>query len=101
MPTVDRRDAPPQAHGPTRSDTGEDRYVKAALEGGLGRLTLAPFGTRNDALNRASFSVGTLAGRIDLTAAAYELHRVALMVGLADAEITGRSDPASPKVRNT
>lgn len=42
--------------------TDPDAYVRAALDRELGDLATAPDGTRNDALNRASFAIGRLIG---------------------------------------
>lgn len=50
-----------------------DRYVQAAIHGEIGRLATAPKGQRNDALNRAAFSLGTLVGQGGLTE--QEAHR--------------------------
>ena len=46
---------------PPRAARGE-RYAQAALEGELGALRAAPQGSRNDTLNAAAFSLGTLVG---------------------------------------
>jgi hypothetical protein len=49
------------------SRTGRPAYGKAALESELGRVLLAPEGCRNDALNRAAFSLFQLVatGQLD------------------------------------
>lgn len=51
------------AAGPWRmvaSDGREDAYLRRAVEGELIRVFLAPEGDRNNALNQAAFSLGTL-----------------------------------------
>jgi hypothetical protein len=64
------------------------RYGLQALESELGRLALAPEGTRNDTLNRAALRCGQLAagGQLDPVHGAQQLHAVALRIGLGDKE---------------
>lgn len=63
-------------------------YAARALEGELGRLASAPEGTRNDQLNRSAHALGTLVGQLDLNDAAAQLHRVAVLIGLDEHEIS-------------
>ena len=72
--------APANDHAPSANShsPANDRYVQAALHGEIGRLATAPAGQRNDALNRAAFSLGTLVGQGGL--AEQEAHQ-ALMSG--------------------
>lgn len=65
-----------------------DAYPRRALEGEVGRVALSAEGTRNDALNRASFAVGTLigAGLLDPAEAADALLIAAARCGLEETE---------------
>lgn len=84
---VDRARIP--APAPEDFDGIGTRYGKAALQGECVRLAAAEVGTRNDALNTAAFAVGSLsaAGHLHLERAMAELVRVALGIGLLEAEI--------------
>jgi hypothetical protein len=64
-------------------------YGRAALEREVGRLLLAPEGTRNDALNRAAHSLGQVvaAGLLDVGKVIDELVAAARRLGLGDQEI--------------
>lgn len=66
-------------------------YGLQALEGELGRLALAPEGTRNDNLVRAAFRVGQLVAGGELSAyhADEALTAVALRIGLSPSEAAG------------
>jgi len=72
----------------TTLPTGGTRYGLQALESELGRLALAPEGTRNDTLNRAALRCGQLVagGQLDPVHAAQQLHAVAVRIGLGDKE---------------
>ena len=63
-------------------------YGRHALEGELGRLALAPVGARNDALNRAAWSLGQLVGggELEPSEVAGALLAVALRIGLGEHE---------------
>lgn len=67
---------------------GGGAYGQRALEAELGRLALAPVGTRNHALNAAAFSLGQLIGGGELEAGAVVsgLLAVAVRIGLTDHE---------------
>lgn len=60
-----------------------------ALDRECEAVRTAPDGTRNDTLNRAAFSTGTLigAGRLDAAQAALELYEAAVACGLAHHEV--------------
>jgi hypothetical protein len=64
--------------------TAGTRYGLAALESELGRLAVAPEGTRNDTLVRAAFRAGQLVagGQLDAHHAHDQLEAVALRIGL-------------------
>ena len=66
-------------------------YGRAAFEGELGRLVMTPEGERNDALNRAAFSLGQLiyGGELDAGEVIPQLLKVARYIGLTDTEIEG------------
>jgi Bifunctional DNA primase/polymerase, N-terminal len=70
------------------SPTGGTRYGLVALESELGRLAVAPEGTRNETLNRAAHRIGQLVagGQLDPVHAAQQLHAVAARIGLGDKE---------------
>jgi Bifunctional DNA primase/polymerase, N-terminal len=80
----------PQAPAPDTRMSGAagTRYGLQALESELGRLVLAPEGTRNDSLNRAALRCGQLVagGQLDPVHAAQQLHAVAVRIGLGDKE---------------
>lgn len=69
------------------TDTG--RYAAKALAMECASISAACEGTRNDALNRAAFSLGTLVGAGALARGEVEsaLHEAASAAGLPDAEI--------------
>ena len=66
-----------------------DPYAKAALKRELGALCAATEGQRNDILNTAAFSLGTLigAGHLDRQGVEHALRQAALAVGLGRQEI--------------
>lgn len=63
-------------------------YVEAALREETARVRTAPEGTRNDTLNSAAFSLGTLvgAGVLPRDTAEAELVTAAILCGLSEAE---------------
>lgn len=65
-----------------------DRYAEKALEGELRRVFEAPEGTRNDALNRAAFSLSQFvaAGALDEGRVRADLRAAALGAGLEERE---------------
>jgi hypothetical protein len=67
---------------------GTSRYGRRALEGEVGKILLAPEGTRNDQLNRSAFAIGQLvAGRALGVDEAYDaLQLAALRCGLTATE---------------
>lgn len=69
---------------------GVSAYGRRALEAEVGRVALAPVGTRNDTLNRAAFSLGQLvaSGALKPADVADALLSVALRAGLSDGEAT-------------
>lgn len=71
-----------------------ERYALAALRKEIERVRLAPEGTRNDALNRAAFSLGQLVTKGDLQEADVraELESAALSIGLEPNEIASTLD---------
>lgn len=71
------------ALGPVRSQLG-DAYARTALERELARVESARVGTRNDTLNRAAYSLGTLVGSgiLDSSEVEIGLTRAALAAGL-------------------
>ena len=83
--------SPPTAH---RGDT--DRYVAAAAASELQELESAPAGTRNHALNRASFSLAGFvkAGALPEDWARVQLEQRAIGIGLPVAEARGTIDSA-------
>lgn len=72
-----------------------DRYAQAALDGELNALRVAPEGSRNETLNKAAFSLGTLVGgrHLDRQDVEQALRTAAASVGLApdETEATIRS----------
>jgi len=72
-----------------RSAAKGDPYARAALERELAAVCAATEGQRNDVLNRASFSLGTLigAGWLDRQEAEGALREAALGVGLEPGEV--------------
>jgi len=75
------------------------RYVQRAYDAEMQALAAAPEGTRNDALNRAAFALGTLVagGELDGTEVANALRNTGLNIGLdaAEVEATVRSGMSS------
>jgi putative DNA primase/helicase len=73
---------PGPAHG------GGSAYAQAALRREVEQLSRAPEGQRNDALNRAAFSLGTLvaAGELERTAVEAALEHAAQLAGLSAGE---------------
>jgi len=73
--------------GITPSGRGNS-YGRRALEAEVGRVALAPVGTRNDALNRAAFSLGQLVagGELEPAQVAGDLLAVAVRIGLTEHE---------------
>jgi hypothetical protein len=71
------------ALGPVRSQLG-GAYARSALEREAARVGSARVGTRNDTLNRAAYSLGTLVGGglLDRAEVERELTRAALAAGL-------------------
>jgi hypothetical protein len=63
-------------------------YAQRALESELGRVALAPVGSRNDTLNRAAFALGQLVagGVLDLDVVLSSLLEAALRAGLGETE---------------
>jgi len=98
-----------KAHEPTPwsvfvADKSHDlsAYVRRAIEAECGKLAIAPTGTRNQALNSASFSLGQFAGwpEMDARQAQDALRTAALRTGLPASEVDfhiahGWSDGAS------
>ncbi|HET9168443.1 MAG TPA: bifunctional DNA primase/polymerase [Actinospica sp.] len=78
------------ALGPVRAQLG-DAYARTALEREIQRVESARVGTRNDTLNRAAYSLGTLVGSGLLPQAEVEveLTRAARAAGLEPREIAG------------
>lgn len=81
--------------GPPKSDPlplhhAPDRYAQAAVQRAVGAVTLAPEGTRNDALNGAAYGLARLAaaGRVDLQQAGSALASAALAAGLPPSEVS-------------
>lgn len=70
------------------SPTGASAYGRAALQRETDRVARTPEGTRNDALNEAAFSIGTLigGGEVDRAGAEAELLAAARACGLPEAE---------------
>lgn len=64
-------------------------YVKAAIRGELDRIIQSANGTRNDTLNRASFSLGQLvgAGLLNYQEAINMLEQAGLVAGLSHPEV--------------
>jgi hypothetical protein len=86
----DRRqgeDLPPAGPGVTRH-AGRTGYGAAALERELGRLSMAPEGTRNHALNKSSHALGQLVGahQLGFDEVVGALTAVALRTGLSETE---------------
>jgi Bifunctional DNA primase/polymerase, N-terminal len=71
------------ALGPVRSQLG-GAYARSALEREAAHVAAARIGTRNDTLNRAAYSLGTLVGSglLDRSEVELELTRAALAAGL-------------------
>lgn len=86
-----RRGAAPvsASSGPPISRGDRDSaYAIAALEREIGRVAMAPAGTRNHALNAAAFALGQLvgAGMLDTRTVVEHLHVAAQRAGLDDLE---------------
>ena len=66
-----------------------DRYVQAALDGELNALKAATEGDRNETLNKAAFSLGTLVGggHLDRQKVEQALQSTAALVGLEPEEV--------------
>lgn len=66
-----------------------EKYAQKALEGEIERVTNAPAGSRNDALNRAAFALATFleSGLLDEDTIANALADAAQIAGLGAAEI--------------
>jgi putative DNA primase/helicase len=86
-PPAASSDSPVPSSGPSHG--GGDAYAEAALRRELDRLGSAPDGQRNDALNRAAFSLGTLiqANKLDRSRVEAELEHAARVAGLEEGEI--------------
>lgn len=80
--------APAPGVAPPNRQDRDSAYARAALEREIGRLAMAPEGSRNHALNAAAFNLGTLvgAGLLDTRTVVEHLHVAAQRVGLDDAE---------------
>ena len=80
------RETPPPGSGQSRPI--HDAYVRAAVEGELGRVVSAGKGERNDTLNAAAFALGQFvgAGVLDRADAEARLRRAARAAGLDDQE---------------
>ena len=76
------------ALGPVSAQLGET-YARTALEREIGRVAAAGVGTRNDTLNRAAYSLGTLVGSglLPQPEVEAELTRAAQSAGLEQREI--------------
>lgn len=68
--------------------TGEERYAAQALRGELNNIHSSAEGNRNDTLNKAAFSLGTLVGGgcLDRTEVEDALRQAAISVGLSETE---------------
>lgn len=83
------KSGPERAQRPLRIDTGAQKgWAEAALQGELGRVTTAREGERNNALNRAAFSLGQIVagGGLNEAATRARLLSAALENGLTEAE---------------
>ncbi len=71
------------------SELPHEAYVRAAIEGELGRLVMAREGERNHALNTAAFNLGQFVGAkvLDEGWLRAELARIGLQIGLDSAEV--------------
>ena len=78
---------PPRPHVPPGA-TANERYVAAVLQREADAVARSPEGSRSDRLNRAAFSLGTLAATGALTASTVEEHLLpaALVAGLGQDE---------------
>ncbi|HTJ70870.1 MAG TPA: bifunctional DNA primase/polymerase [Actinospica sp.] len=76
------------ALGPVRAELG-GAYARTALEREIARVESARIGTRNDTLNRAAYSLGTLVGSglLDRAEVEAELGRAARAAGLEEREV--------------
>jgi hypothetical protein len=88
-----RKPDPPNASGPeptvTPGRTREERYAAQALRLELNNIHNAVEGARNDTLNKAAFSLGTLigGGSLDRKDVEDALRQAALAVGLEQPEV--------------
>ena len=89
------RPTPPAPHQRRPDKSPEQRYASMALRLELNELYKAREGTRNDTLNKAAFSLGTLigGGYLDRSEVEQALQAAAQSVGLSDheAQLTVRS----------
>lgn len=76
--------------GPLPAINSRGAYAEAALKNEMQTLALARQGRRNDTLNTCAFNLGQLilTGDLDENDVIYGLTRVALGIGLGEAEIT-------------
>jgi len=86
-PDRDENDQPPLVTGPTRL-TRLQRYGAQAMQAEVAAVLAAPKGTRNNRLNTAAFSLGTLlpSGALDRASVEAELAHAAAAAGLPDKE---------------
>ena len=86
---TDPKPSDPTGRQPPRKSTRLSRYAQTSLQLEAHSVATAPEGTRNDALNKASFSLGTLvgAGLLDRSAVEIELTAAARNAGLDEREI--------------
>ena len=84
-----RRGQKPRKNTPTTSED-TTAYGRRSLETETARILQAPETTRNDTLNKVSFSLGQLVagGELDESEAVNALHRAAHGAGLEDREIS-------------
>jgi replicative DNA helicase len=80
--------SPSRPKGPNGPKTCGHRYAQAALDGEAAAVRCAPEGTRNDTLNTAAFSLGTLvgAGALDREIVAGALREAARASGTPEPE---------------
>jgi len=88
MPTPTRAPASAPPRAPCRAKTQQQRYAAMALRLELNAVYTAREGERNDALNKAAFSLGTLigGGYLDRTEVEEALRGAARAVGLEPRE---------------
>lgn len=85
--------APPVVPLPAPERNGKgpyELYAQNALNGEVGRLLQTQSGARNDTLNRAAFSMGTIiaTGAIDRATVEHALSNAARLIGLGEEETT-------------